>query len=273
MGRRVTTLLSRLKKNVQLPEMKILPGQLAFFFILTLVPIIALVLAVSSNLHISTEFLESLVIKQFPETLITVIDYISSSGGVHVNLIIFFVSALILASNGTYSMIIASNQIYKIKNKGLIYDRVKAVFMLFILIFLLIFVMVVPVLGNSIIKMISLLIDNATFSNYLYTFYHILNLPLSCFFIFISIKLLYTMAPDMRIPSSKVTYGALFTSFSWVIFTKLYSLYLNVFGNVTNLYGSISGLLVLMWWIYFLSYLFVMGMALNVSKYEYEEGN
>ena len=60
----------------------------------------------------------------------------------------------------------------------------------------------------------------------------------------------------------------MFTSFTWMIFTKLYSLYINTFGGYTTLYGSISGLIVLMWWIYFLSYLFVMGMALNVSKYE-----
>ena len=76
------------------------------------------------------------------------------------------------------------------------------------------------------------------------------------------------MAPDQRIPSYKVNYGAVFTSFSWLIFIKLYSVYLNVFGGYNNIYGSISSLIVLMWWIYFLSYLFVMGMALNVSKYE-----
>ena len=35
-----------------------------------------------------------------------------------------------------------------------------------------------------------------------------------------------------------------------------------------NFYGGISGVIVLMWWIYFLAYFFVLGMALNVSKYE-----
>ena len=50
MARRVKTLLERIKKNIALPEMKILPGQLAFFFVLTLVPIIALVLFLVSYL-------------------------------------------------------------------------------------------------------------------------------------------------------------------------------------------------------------------------------
>ena len=270
MARRVTTLIERLKKNIQLPEMKILPGQLAFFFILTIVPIVALVLVVASNLNVSSEFLNNLAETQFPDAVVTVIEYISSSN-VHANFIIFFVSALILASNGTYSMIIASNQIYKIKDKGMIYDRVKSVFMLFVLIFLLVFVMIVPVFGNYIMKSLSIIIDNPSIKDYMFTIYNIMNLPISWFFIFVSIKLLYTMAPDARIASKKVTYGALFTSISWVIFTKLYSIYNDVFGNITSLYGGISSLIVLMWWIYFLSYFYVMGMALNVSKYEEKE--
>lgn len=271
MARRVTTLINRLKRNIQSPEMKILPGQLAFFFILTLVPIVALVLAISSNLHISTNFINSLAKTQFPDAVIGLVQMVAKTNGVHANFIIFFVSALILASKGTYSMIIASNQLYKIENKGFIYDRVKAIFMLLVLIILIIFIMIVPVFGNFIIKTISLVIANDNISNYLYTIYQILNLPISWFFIFFAIKLLYTMAPDRRIPSRHVNYGAIFTSLSWVIFTKMYSIYLNVFGNYNSLYGSISSLIVLMWWIYFLSYLYVMGIALNVSRYEINE--
>ncbi len=271
MAKRVTTLIERLKKNIQLPEMKILPGQLAFFFILTLIPLAALVIVVASRLHISNDFITSLAQTRFPDTIVTLVRYVALSSGAHTNFIIFFISALILASNGTYSMILASNQIYKVKGKGLIYDRVKAIFMLLILIFLLIFVTLVPVLGNFIVKTISILVANDVFSNYLTTIYQVLHLPISWFFIFVSIKLLYTMSPDVRLSSKKVTYGALFTSISWVIFTRLYYFYLNVFGGYTSLYGNISGIIVLMWWIYFLSYFYVMGIALNVSKYEETE--
>ena len=268
MARRVITLVDRIKKNIALPEMKILPGQLAFFFVLTLIPIVALILSIASNLHLSTDFVNSLVEKQLPGTIVSFVEYISSSDGAHINTIIFFISALILASNGTYSMIIASNQIYKVKNKGLIYDRIKALFMLVILMFLILFIIIVPVCGDYIIKGISYLIDNTEINNYLHGIYQVLNLPLSWFFMFFSIKLLYTIAPDFKLPSKNVNYGAIFTSFAWMIFTKLYSIYVNVFNNYSSIYGSISGLIILMWWIYFLAYLFVMGMALNVSKYE-----
>lgn len=268
MARRVRALFSRIKKNIALPEMKILPGQLAFFFFLTLVPIAALTLSIISNLHISTSVINSMMESQLPNTIVDFVKYLASSEGAHINTIIFFISALILASNGTYSMIIASNQIYKVKNRGFIYDRIKAIFMLFVLIILLLFIFLVPVLGDFIVKSITYLVDNVNANNYINVIYQIINLPLSWFFIFFSIKLLYTMAPDYKIPSKKVNYGALFTSFTWMIFTKLYSVYINTFSGYSTIYGSISSLIILMWWIYFLSYLFVMGMALNVSKYE-----
>lgn len=268
MARRVLTLVDRIKKNIALPEMKILPGQLAFFFVLTLVPLIALILSIASNLHIPTNVINTMIENQFPDTLVDFVKYLSGSEGAHINTIIFLVSTLFLASQGTYSMIIASNQIYKIKNKGFLYDKVKSVFMLVVLIILLTFIIFVPIFGDFIIKWITSIVDNTTINGYINGIYQIINLPLSWFFIFFSIKLLYTMAPDYKLSSKNVNYGALFTSFTWMIFTKLYSLYINTFGGYTTLYGSISGLIVLMWWIYFLSYLFVMGMALNVSKYE-----
>lgn len=268
MARRVKTFMDRIRKNIALPEMKILPGQLAFFVILMLIPLIALILSIASNLHISDNMLKTITNSQLPDIIINFIEYVDANEGLQVNTIIFFISALILASNGPNSMIIASNQIYKIKSKGFLYDRIKSLFMLFILILLVLFVIIVPVLGNYIIQWINIIFTSNDITSYITTIYSILNLPISWFFIFVSVKLLYTLAPDERIPSRNVNYGAIFTSFGWILFTKLYSVYINVFSGYSTIYGGISGMIVLMWWIYFLMYIFVMGMALNVSKYE-----
>ena len=268
MARRVLTLVERIKKNIALPEMKILPGQLAFFFILTIIPLIAIIFSLAASLHISKDFINSLIETQFPDTIVSFVKYLSNSKSAEFNTIVFFVSALILGSNGTNSMINASNQIYKIKNKGYIYDRIKALFMLIVLIMLILFIVVVPIFGDHLMKGISAILNTNTFDMYVYNFYKILNLPISWFFIFFSIKLLYTLAPDQKLPSKNVNYGALFTSFSWVIFTKLFSIYVTLFGKYSTFYGSLSSLLVLMLWIYILAYLFVLGMVLNVSKYE-----
>ena len=111
-------------------------------------------------------------------------------------------------------------------------------------------------------------ITNETVGNIVMVTYNILKYPLSFGLVFISIKMLYIMAPDIKINPKEVNYGAAFTSMSWVVVTQLYSLYVEHFSNYGSLYGSLSNLLVLMWWIYILSYIFVLGMGLNVTKYQ-----
>lgn len=267
MKRRINTLYKRLVKNVRKPEMLILPGQLSFFFLMTIVPLAALFISIFSRLHISSNFIGDLIINNIPSAMINLVDTLSNSAKANTNAVIFFVSALILASNGTNSMIIASNKIYNVKDKNYIKRRVKSIVMMLVLICLLLFIFLVPVFGDMIIKMVQS-ITNDTIGNIIKFTYNIVKYPISFVLVFISIKLLYIMAPDIKINPKEVNYGAAFTSVSWVIVTQVYSIYVENFSNYSNLYGSLSNILVLMWWVYILAYIFVLGMGLNVTKYQ-----
>ncbi len=269
--KRIKALAKRLNKNFRSTEMQVLPGQLAFFFLLMLVPLIALVFAISSNFNVSNSFLNRLIANELPNVFVQMIETISKGSSANINNIIFYISALILASNGTYTIIVVSNRIYHIKNKGYLYDRAKSIGILFIMVLLFLFIMIVPVLGNQIVTIISTFFHNDDIGRYIRIIYKLFNLPISYFIIFWLIKIIYIMAPDAKISRKNVNYGVLFTSLSWVLFTKLYAIYIGLTANVNSLYGNISNIIILMWWIYFLSYIFVMGMALNVSKYEEKE--
>lgn len=247
--------------------MLILPGQLAFFFLMTIVPLAALFISIFSRLHINTNFLNDLIINNVPEALLGIIDTLNSSSSVNVNAIIFFVSALLLASNGTNSMIIASNKIYGVKDNNYIKRRLKSIIMLIVLICLLLFIFLVPVFGDMIIKLIENM-NHYRIGKVVKLGYNILKYPISFILVFFAIKALYIMAPDIKIKSREVNYGAIFTSFSWVVVTQGYSLYIENFSNYNNLYGGLSNILVLMWWVYLLSYIFVLGIGLNVTKYQ-----
>ena len=78
---------------------------------------------------------------------------------------------------------------------------------------------------------------------------------------------LYTIAPDERIPSRLMNKGSLFTTIGFVLFTFIYSFYVSHLANYSLFYGSISGIIVMMIWVYMLSYIFVMGIAINVDEY------
>ena len=85
------------------------------------------------------------------------------------------------------------------------------------------------------------------------------------------IKLLYTMAPDKHIASKYVNKGAVFTTVGWLIVTAVYSYYANNVANYNLFYGGLSGLVILMMWIYIIAYIFVIGIAINTNDYHYLE--
>ena len=76
------------------------------------------------------------------------------------------------------------------------------------------------------------------------------------------------MAPDVRIPSKNVNYGAIFTSIGWLVITWIYSFYINHYAHYSVFYGGLANLVILLLWFYLLANIFVIGMALNYRKSE-----
>lgn len=267
--RRILLLKDRLIYNIKRPEMRVLPGQLSFFFFMTLIPLIAVIGGIVSLIDLPYSSVSDLLNSFFPDGTAMLLETISVKIDLNLNLVVFFASALILASNGPHSMIVASNQIYKIKDRSYLKRRLKALLMTIVLLVLLLFVLFIPVFGDTIFNFITYLVGTSVgFKTFILACYKILKYPLSFVFIYWLIKILYILAPDKRIEHHNVVYGSLFTSAAWVIVTQIYSWYIENFSNYATFYGSISNILILMMWLYFISYIFVLGMALNVTKYE-----
>ena len=262
-----TTFMKRLKAVIKKPEMRILPGQLAFFLLLSIIPLFALIAVVASGFSLSIENLITTVKETLPEEIADFIVSIIDGNNINMNIIIFCISGFLLASNGPHSIIIGSNLLYKVKDKDRITLRVKAIFMTVILIILFLFIIIVPVFGDNIVSLLKYVLPD-NLDKPIVTTYNILKYPISLFIIFFFLKLLYTIAPDKTIKSKTTTKGALFTTIGWIIATEIYSFYINVFARYNLLYGSVANLLILFIWIYILSYIFMIGMALNATYYE-----
>ena len=268
MKKRFKTFIHCLIKNIKKPEMQILPGQLAFYFVLMLIPLVALLGSVINIIHIPRSIIEDSFSIHLPSAVSSIILQISTEDHVSISVIIFLISSLILSSNGTDSMIIASDQIYKIKPKSYIKRRIKAIIMLISLIITLIFMVVVLVFGDKIIHLISTFDHGQKIYDLIYLIYAFLRYPFSFILIYVSIKVLYIMAPDKKIKSNQVTYGTFFTSITWIIATRIYSIYVEKFAHYDTFYGSLSNIIVLLLWIYILAYVFVLGMTLNATGYD-----
>ena len=153
MENRVKDFKKRLIETINKPEMRILPGQLAFFLLLSIIPLLAVVAAVASRFSLSIENLLDSFSNALPKEVIDFILEIINKGNFNTNIVIFCIVGFILASNGPHSMIIGSNLLYGIKDKDFLTRRIKAFLLTVILTILFIFVLVVPVFGNQIVKL------------------------------------------------------------------------------------------------------------------------
>lgn len=263
--KQVREVIKKVINYIAKPEMRVLPGQLAFFFVISLIPLLALIGTIAEYFSISSNTTKQVFETVLPFELTDNILTFVSGKGMTFNIAVFFISAFILASNGTHSMIITSNEIYKVKGSSIIKRRLKAIGMTVILVLILLFLLIVPVYGDSIFNFITSDIDNIDAVNFARNIYHVIQYPFALVLVFFNIKLLYTLAPDRKIKPKTTNSGSLFTTIGWIIATKLYSIYAGTFSNYNLFYGSISDVLFLLFWVYILSYIYVLGMAFNAT--------
>ncbi len=252
------------------PEMRILPGHLAFFLVITLIPLIALIATIAASLSISTESIRLAIIEYVPTGIGDILNSIISGDGINFNIMVFFLSAFLLASNGTYSMINSSNEIYKTQPRNMLSRRIKAIVMTFILVGLFLFLLLVPVFGNTLLEIIKQITGNNNIIKVIQQIYLILKYPVVLLIIFFNIKLMYVLSPDQEIPGKTTNKGALFTTIGWALSTEIFTFYIEEFARYDVFYGGISNILVLLLWVYLLSYIYVLGMVINASNYREE---
>ena len=260
-------------KLLMKPEMRILPGQLAFFLVMTLIPIVALIATLAANLSISTDSIRIAINSSVPPQIASILNSIIAGDGINFNIIVFYGSAFLLASNGAYSMINTSNEIYKVEPNNIVSRRLKAITMTFVLVGIFIFLIIVPIFGSNIFDILKEVTGNSVIVRIIREMLLILKYPLILIILFISIKLMYVIAPDKEIPGKTTNKGALFTTIGWVLATEIFAFYIEKFARYDLFYGSISNILILLLWIYLLSYIYVLGMVINASEYNGELNN
>lgn len=253
--------LSKVGEILLKPETMILPGQLAFFVILSLVPIISIVSWFAGLLGVTVENFAEFLGQIFTSVNFDWIIPTLSNAGVGLKNTIVLIIMFYIASSGANSIIIASNQIYGINQSSYIKRRFKAIWMILLLCILYIFVLVVPLLGNKIISSfnyfnLKIIIDPIV---------TVIRGPITWFIIYFFVKSIYILAPDKDVTDKGFNLGAFVTTFLWVVLTYIYSAWINYFGSYATYYGSLSNIAVLMLWLYWLCYAFVIGMCLNVK--------
>ncbi len=273
MSQRIKRYFKELYKNLIKTEMGVLPASLAFYFVLAIIPLLTIIVLIASSFSISIDFVIELIDNILPEQAASYIVEIISGKGFDRNVGFFNFIAFILALNGTYAIIKVSNTMYKVRKTNYIKSIIKAIILLLLILMLFVFLLVVPMFGEKILVLIrNSDMFNGTINEFIILF-KIIKWPLTFLIIYFNIKLLYAVAPSCQVLSKDTTYGALLTTILWMIFTGIFGYYLRYFARYDIIYGNLSSIIILMIWLYALSYVFVLGIAINTTNYNNIEEN
>lgn len=253
-------------KVLKRPEMEILPGHLAFSFVLSLVPTLTILTYIATMLHFDVSFISDFMKNAFSEDFANLLLGANTAIKADLNFFITLIVGYVIASNGVASIITSSNMIYGIKNDSFLKRRIKSFMMILIIILLFVFLLIFNVFGDKIIEMFGLMDISKKMLVNITLIISVLKGPISWFIIFLFIKIIFTLAPDKKIQAKEVNKGAIFTSVGFVIVTYIYSAYTTNIAKYDVFYGNLASIVVLMIWFYLLSYIITIGLAFNYRE-------
>lgn len=211
--------------------------------------------------------LQSVVPGSITEVLTSWINeaYRQSSGTI---ISITVITTLWSGSKGFLGITYGLDKIYGTKKrKNWILNRISSLFYTIAFCLILLISVIVIVYGNKILLAIdSYLPIQTTLFIGIFSLRSVLGFAL--FFLFF--LLLYTFIPDRKTTLKKEVPGALFTSVLWIVFSYLFSIYVDYFTNFSSVYGSLTYIVLFMLWMYACIDILFVGALINCYL---QEGN
>ena len=161
-------------------------------------------------------------------------------------------------SNAVATVSRALNKFYDVKeSRNILYVRfLGIIFALLILVTIILnFVLLV---GGTLI--------GAVMIKYLpqyYALWHILRFIVPFVLMIVLFASMYKVMPCVDISFKHSLCGAFFTACSWIVFSSVFSYYVNNFSSYDIIYGSIAGIVVLFTWIFVTAYIILIGGEIN----------
>lgn len=236
----------------------------AYFLILSVFPALLLVLSMLRYTGLTVEDLLWLMEDFLPQPLMDMAEdlvygiYQHSTGTV---VGVAAVTALWSASRGIYGLLRGLNAIYGVsEDRGYLYTRGISVVYTFLFFLVLLVTLVLHVFGNTIIGMLTM-VDNKLL------IFLIDLIDLRFFLLLVLQSLIFTLM-FMALPNKRNRFldslpGGMLSSLGWLVFSDLYSIYVEHFSNYSNIYGSVYGIALSMLWLYCCMSILFYGGALN----------
>ena len=239
-------------------------AQAAFFIFISFVPFAMLLINLLSQLPISVEQLNggefsfiSPQIADFIEKVISDASRTYSGAVISVTTIVTLWSA----SKGTVAIVRGLYTVYGVTEKrGYIKLRLVSLLYTFALIVIFILTLVLAVFGNSILEMIAAAFPSTIGITEIVGFlrWFVTLLLLVLFFM-----LIYMVVPERKTKFRNELPGAVISALGWIVFSVLFSFYIDNIADYVSIYGSLATIVILLVWIYFCMLILFFGAEFN----------
>lgn len=249
-----------------------LAAQLAYFFLLSLFPLLILVMTLIGYLPLDEQSILDALSSVIPSESMAFIE-----GNIRMLLnqqntgllSIGILGTLWSASNGVNAIIRALNRAYQVEEtRPFLVSRFVAIILMFAMIAVIVVALLLPVLG----RMIGVYIFSFFgLSDDFIQFWNTFRWVISAIVFFIVFLALYRLAPSRNIHLKNVVPGALFTTLSWQLTSLAFSYYVETIGDYSATYGSLGAVIVLMIWFYMSGIIIIIGGTINAVTEEWFE--
>lgn len=244
-------------------------AQTAYFFMLSIVPIILLLLLMIRVTPVTKADVMTAVIAIFPSSvdmLITsVVNQVYNQSMSVIPVTIFV--ALWSAGKGMLALTTGLNCIYKCREtRNYFFLRIKATLYTLIFLSIMLSILIVSVFGSTAYHYAQNHFpfwNNTIAAKVLEVRTVIVPVSIICFTL-----LIYKILPNRRGKLLLQIPGAIFATAGWLIVSWVITVYLDIFTGFSTMYGSLTTIILIMLWMYFCMYSVLLGAELNVLLHD-----
>ena len=237
-------------------------AQSAYYIILSAIPFFMILLTLIQYIGIDRENLYFIIKNIIPtsmnETILGIIQEVYSKTMKTISVQIVFV--IWASGKGFYSLYKGLEEIYENKEKSkYIFLKLRAILYTISFSLLIVIALGLMIFGRNLSDYIKEKFQTIDLFEILFIFKDLIIV----FVLFFIILLIYKFVPKSKNKLKKQIPGAIIAAIGWLVISKIFSIYLNIFKGFSLMYGSLTTIILIMIWIYLIIYTILLGAEIN----------
>jgi len=264
--KRILDVLLLIIKELKDPYFQGFAAQMAFYFLLSLLPMLILLSQILAFFSLSFESLRELIEAYASEEVAEMIGGLVALTPTGTMNLVFVLVSLWAASKAQFFLgkIANYSMTGEAVGRGYFRERLRAVQTILLTIFTIVFSLIIMVYGELIIKIVlDTLLELFHIEYSIGNFWYIIRWPVAMALYFIMVSYNYYVLPTQKVQIREILPGSVFAAVSILLVTSLYSAYANRVADYSLLYGSLASLVALMIWFYLLGWTLGLGVMVN----------